>query len=285
MTDASDDCGVSSAMDENVASIGAKQHHPSFAAAATQEFVSALVVIPIIWILARLLQTESGSVELIAAPVILAWFTVRGWKTEDDPLWPTKLPIWQFIPRFLLATTIVVGLPLLIFGVVLGFVRLVQFHRQPMLLISIYAAAIIVSFSLIWIGRRNALRLITSWLGLSDTGPFTKARFAFYWLVSLAFVAIAIWPEPVQFDALCDQARNAGLNDPVPSSVEQMQFSECVIKRRGAGYAVTIGAVLEKGKHSPSEIIHYSAIMYPGGGVHHLERYNSDPRGQNSIGH
>jgi hypothetical protein len=103
--------------------------------------------------------------------------------------------------------------------------------------------------------------------------------------VSLALVAIAIWPEPLQLDTLCDHARNAGINEAVPSSVERTQFSECLISRRGAGYAVTIGAVLEKDKHSPSEIIHYSAIMYPGGGVHHVERYNSDPRGQNSIGH
>ena len=129
---------------------------PRFSVELVKEFVSALVVIPIVWIIARLFHTEFGGVEFVAAPVILAWFAVRGWKT-DDPAWPGRLPVWRFVPKFLLATLMVVGAPLLAYSVLYGFFILLKLYRPPYLLISGFVGAIITSSALIWIGRKPAI--------------------------------------------------------------------------------------------------------------------------------
>jgi hypothetical protein len=257
---------------------------PRFFIEFAKEFVSALVVILIVWVLARLFHVETESLEFVAAPVILAWFTVRGWRTED-PTWPFRRRIWKFLARFLLATAVVVGMPLLVYSVVYGTILLLKLHRPPYLLISGYLAAIIVSSALVWVGRKTAVRLGMSFLGLSHATVAAKARFAFYWLVSLALVANAVWPEGPEFNTLCDAARQAGRDivDPVRTSLEGMQFSECVIRTQGEGYAVTIGAVSGGEDHRRPEIIHYKAVVYPDGEAHHLELIRADPRGDGSA--
>ena len=252
---------------------------PSFFAEFSKEFVSALVVIPIIWILARLLHVESEKLEFVAAPVILAWFAVRGWKTEDAT-WPGRLPLWKFIPKFLYATLVLVGLPLLAYSIASGWLRLLEFHDPPYLLIFVYAVAVVVSGALIWIGRETAVRLGSSPLGLSQATVAGKARFGFYWLVSLGVLAIAVWPEGPAFDTLCNHARRAGADmfSPVPTSLEGMQFLKCAVRRQGEGYAVTLGAVSRDDGSARLQVIHFRVILYSNGETHHFERVMADPR-------
>lgn len=153
--------------------------------------MSGLVVVPPVWILARLLHTESGSVKFLAAPIILAWFAARGWKTEDCT-WPRRLPLWKFIPKFLLATLVVLGPPLVIYSIGYGCIILLKIHNPRYLLVAAYIGLTMVSALLIWIGRHVAFRLTMSALGLTHATTCARMRFAFYWLVSLSLVALAI---------------------------------------------------------------------------------------------
>ena len=265
-------------MDETAASSTSAPKHRFFVE-FRKEFVSALVVVPIVWIIARLLQIEPGRIEFVAAPIILAWFAVRGWKTEEAT-WPGQFPIWKFIPKFLLATITVVGLPLLIYSIVYGCVLLFQFHDPPDLVIFGYIAVVAVSSILLWAGRKTALRLALSYLGLSHATLTEKARFGFYWSVSLALLAKAMWPEPFDFNRLCSLARQASSDivSPVSTLMEGLHFSECAIQRQGDGYAVTIGAVSGGDAAAKPYFVHYNAILYPNGQLHHIELIRRDPR-------
>ncbi len=50
------------------------------------------------------MKIDTGSIEWIAAPVLLAYFSAKGWKTED-PWWFRKLPLWRPVLR-IAATTL-----------------------------------------------------------------------------------------------------------------------------------------------------------------------------------
>jgi hypothetical protein len=155
-----------------------------------KEFSSALVILPILWVVGRALHIDTDHLELVAAPVILAWFAARGRETEDVT-WP-MLPIWRFIAKFLVATGVVVGLPLLLYSIMRGIVLLLKSPDPPYLTIVASLLAVAASSMLFWFGRNEALALGLRWLGLSDATTGQKARFALYWLVSLVLVAAAL---------------------------------------------------------------------------------------------
>jgi hypothetical protein len=121
-------------------------------------------------------------------------------------------------------------------------------------------------------------------LGLAHATVGAKARFAFYWIVSIGLVANAnaIWPEPPDFNAICNYGRRAASGffgvPPATTSLEGVEFAECAIRRRGEGFAVTIGKVSQPQSGNGTEITHFNAIVYPNGTVHHIELIRRDPR-------
>lgn len=244
-----------------------------------KEFTSALVVLPILWVVGRALHLEMDKLEFVAAPVILAWFAARGWKTEDTS-WPWSLPIWRFLPKFLIATGIVVGLPLLLYSIVRGLGLLLKSHDLPYLTIGASVLAVAISSMLLWLAREEALASGLRWLGLSDATTGQKARFAFYWLVSLVLIVAAVRRDGPQFDRLCDSARKAGADmfGEVTTSLDGLLYSGCEIRSQGEGYAVTIGAVPADKDGRAKGIVHFRAILYPDGDSLHFEQVTGDPR-------
>jgi hypothetical protein len=231
------------------------------------EFSSVLVVLPILWVVGRALHIDTDELELVAAPVILAWFAARGRKTVD---------IWRFIAKFLLATGVVVGLPLLLYSIMRGIVLLVKSPDPPYLTLLASLLAVAASSMLFWFGRNEALALGLRWLGLSDATTGRKARFAVYWLVSLVLVAAALRGNGPQFDSLCASAREAGAKLwEVTTSMEGLLYSGCEIRPQGEGYAVTIGAVPEGKDGRP---IRFRAIVKDGF-VNQFKWLGGDPRG------
>jgi hypothetical protein len=163
-----------------------------------------------------------------------------------------------------------------------GSVLLLGFHNPPYLLIATYAAAVLGSATLVWIGRRTGSRLIMEALGLAHATVGAKARFTFYWLVSLGLVLNALWPKPDDFNTICGYGWKAAsdlFDGPGPTtSLEGIEFAECKVNRQGNGYGVTIGKVSLAVGDRRTDIMHLKAVIYPNGSVHHIELIPLDPR-------
>jgi hypothetical protein len=222
-------------------------------------------------------HAETIRVELIAAPVILAWLAARGWKTEHA-MWPLRPPFRSLIARFLIATLIFVGLPLLSYSIVLGFVRSLELHDPPYLVIFGYAVAVIVSGALIWIGKRDAARLVLDFLGLSRATWFEKTRVGIYWLMSVAVLAYAIWPEELDVDILCKDARRAytDMFGGVPESLKGTRYA-CSTIPQGQGWAVTITIIPSENSGIRSPGLRFRATLYSNGESRGIELLPSDP--------
>jgi hypothetical protein len=246
-----------------------------------REFASGIVVLPIIWVLGRLLHIESGKVEFVAAPVILAWFAVRGWETEEA-IWPFRLTL-SFIRNFVLATFVLVGLPLLLYSVVYGCILLLKFHDPHYLRLLAFVVGSIVSSALVWIGRETGIQFAVSILGLSHATVTEKARFGFYWLASIAVLAFAVWPRQPTFETLCDYARQAGrdIDSANTGSLERMKYSSCSVRSLGDGYVVTIGAV-SGDNGGIGKITHFSATLSRNGNVNNIQLLGSDLRSEST---
>ena len=210
----------------------------------THEFISALTMIPVVWVLSKAFGFNAGDIELFVVPAVLGWFVAKGYKNKSI-FWPLKLPFWKYAPRFALAAAMLVGPPWLFLLSIQGLVDLANAQSVPRLAIAGLGLILFALATALVRQIETLLKEVAGLVGLTAPSARDRIRLATLWIVSIAIIGLAFRESAPDFARICDFAMNQVRKDnfvSFPGEMAEDSVWTCKVKRKGSIYVATVGA-------------------------------------------